>query len=243
MTTTLLHRPAQERGHANYGWLDTWHSFSFADYHDPAHDGWGPLLVINDDTVAPGRGFATHGHRDMEIISVVLSGALAHKDSMGHGTSIRPGEVQRMSAGTGVRHSEFNPQADTPTRFLQIWIRPERSGSAPSYEQTAFDPAQRQDRWQLLASPDGREGSVTIQQDATLSAIDLTTATPQIRSVKAGRKGYAHLISGELQLNHLTLSAGDGVKIEGPCELTLTTHTGKADAPAALLWFDLPDHQ
>jgi len=161
-------RKAAERGHANHGWLDTWHTFSFADYHDPAQMGWSALRVINEDVVAPGMGFGMHGHRDMEIVTWILDGALEHKDSMGNGAVIRPGEAQRMSAGKGVLHSEFNPAPDQPTHLLQIWIEPNVRGVKPSYEQTFFPPEERRGRLRLIASNDGREGSVTIHPDAAL---------------------------------------------------------------------------
>jgi quercetin 2,3-dioxygenase len=236
----IQHRPATQRGHANYGWLDTWHSFSFADYYDPAHMGWGTLRVINDDTVAPGRGFATHGHRDMEIVSVVLEGALAHKDSMGHGTTITPGEVQRMSAGKGVMHSEFNPSQGEAARFLQIWIMPDRKGGSPSYEQKRFDPVERVGRFQLLASSDGREGSVTIQQDASLSAIRLGRDAQAIAPLAPGRKAYLHVVTGSVSANGLALAAGDGARVDGEATITLTG-TGTDDVLSEVLLFDLTD--
>ncbi|MBO9542872.1 pirin family protein, partial [bacterium] len=163
-------RPAAERGHANHGWLDSWHSFSFAEYFDPDHVHWGPLRVINEDRVAAGQGFGTHGHRDMEIISYVLEGALGHKDSMGNVESITPGEVQRMSAGTGVTHSEFNYDSNGTTHFLQIWILPDRTGITPGYEQKRFDDSEKRGRLRLVVSPDGADGSVRIHQDARMYA-------------------------------------------------------------------------
>lgn len=233
-------RPARDRGHTNYGWLDTFHSFSFADYYDPAQMGWGALRVLNDDTVAPGRGFAPHGHRDMEIVSIVLEGELAHRDSLGHGTTIRPGEVQRMSAGTGVRHSEFNPSPTQPTRFLQIWIVPAAAGGAPSYEQKSFDPAARAGRFQVLASADGRDGSVTIGQDATLSALALAPGERATVTLGAGRKAYVHVIAGRVDLNDVALAAGDGARIADEARLEFAGPGAGGDA-SELLFFDLHD--
>lgn len=237
----ILKRPADERGHANYGWLDTWHSFSFADYFDPEHNGWGPLRVINDDTVAGGRGFDTHGHRDMEIVSIVLAGALAHKDNMGNGTTITPGEVQRMSAGKGVMHSEFNP-LETSTRFLQIWIQPTEKGGAPSYEQQNFDEDSSHDGWQLLASPDSDASSVRIQQNARLFRTRLAAEQSRTASVAKGRLAYVHLISGAVSLSGakatsgpMALGAGDGAKIADESALIFT-----AREDADFLLFDLP---
>jgi len=241
----ITKRPAEQRGHANYGWLDTWHTFSFADYHDPEQMGWGPLRVINDDTVAPGRGFGTHGHRDMEIISVVLSGALAHQDSMGHGTTIVPGEVQRMSAGKGVMHSEFNPSADTPARFLQIWIQPTERGGTPSYEQKRFDEDSSHDDWQLLASPDGRADSVSIRQDATLARSRIAGGQSRTVRLAAGRLAYLHVIAGQVSLSGVqgsrttgsasTLGPGDGARVADESTLILT-----ASDNTDVLLFDLP---
>ena len=237
----IVKRPADQRGHANYGWLDTWHSFSFADYYDAEHNGWGPLRVINDDTVSPGRGFGTHGHRDMEIISVVLSGALAHKDSMGNGTTITPDEVQRMSAGQGVMHSEFNP-VDHPSRFLQIWIEPAVKGGAPSYEQKRLDEDSSHDGWQILASTDGRAGSVSIQQDVTLYRTRLAAGESRTAPLTDGRLAYAHLISGAVSVSGtrtagtaVSLGKGDGAKIRDEAALIFT-----AREDADLLLFDLP---
>ena len=174
-------RRSNERGHAEHGWLDSFHSFSFADYHDPAHMGFGPLRVINEDRVQPGRGFGSHGHRDMEIISYVLEGGLAHRDSMGNGSVIRPGDVQRMSAGTGVVHSEYNASDKDAVHFLQIWIEPSVRGAAPSYEEKRFDDATKRGQWRLIASSDGRDGSVRIQQDASLFVTRLQTYNGSMR--------------------------------------------------------------
>src|SRR5512135_3325545 len=190
-------RRAGERGHADHGWLDSFHSFSFADYHDPRHMGFGSLRVINEDRIRPGTGFGTHGHRDMEIISYVLEGALAHKDSMGNGSSIVPGDVQRMSAGRGVQHSEFNHAKDAVTHFLQIWIEPSVRGIEPGYEQKHFDGASKRGRLRLVASPDGAEGSVTIHQDARLYAGLFDGAERAALPLAPGRRAYLHLVRGK----------------------------------------------
>ena len=208
-------RRSAERGHADHGWLNSFHSFSFADYHDPAHMGFGPLRVINEDRVKPGQGFGTHSHRDMEIISYVLEGGLAHKDSMGNGSVIRAGDVQRMSAGTGVAHSEFNASDREPVHFLQIWIEPSVRGIAPSYEEKRFEPDARRGRLRLLASPDGREGSVTIHQDAFLYAALLDGDEAAEHEAQAGRRIYLHVVRGEAQVNGQALGPGDAVKISG----------------------------
>ena len=228
-------RRSEERGHANHGWLDSFHSFSFADYHDPAHMGFGALRVINEDRVKPGMGFGTHGHRDMEIISYVLEGALEHKDSMGNGSIIRPGNVQRMSAGTGVRHSEYNPSATDGVHFLQIWIEPAVRGVAPGYEEKNFDAASKRGRLRLIASPDGREGSVTIHQDTFVYAALLDGAETATLSLAPGRRGYVHVVRGELDLNGERLSGGDAAKLAGEGRVTLAN--GRS---AEALLFDLP---
>lgn len=229
-------RKSEARGLADHGWLKSRHSFSFAEYHDPAHMGFGPLRVINEDRVAPGRGFGTHGHRDMEIISYVLDGTLAHQDSMGNGSSLRYGDVQRMSAGTGVRHSEFNHSADAPVHFLQIWIMPDVQGSAPGYEEKHFDAASKRGQLRLIASADGREGSVRMQQDASLYASILEAGdAPLHHALAPGRLAYVHLIRGRIMVNGTELSGGDALKISGETALTLS------DAQdAELLLFDLP---
>lgn len=208
-------RPSQSRGHANYGWLDSWHSFSFGDYYDAKQMGWGTLRVINDDTVEPSGGFPTHGHRDMEIVSVVLEGSLQHRDSMGNGTVITAGEVQRMSAGTGVTHSEFNPSPEARCRFLQIWIRPRSAGGMPGYEQRRISPDDTPGRWRVLASSDGREGSLTVNQDATILAVSMPTAGRIEYRPEAGRKQYVHLVRGTVTVNSVALLAGDGARISG----------------------------
>ena len=227
-------RAAAERGHANHGWLDSWHSFSFANYHDPAHVHFGPLRVINEDRVAAGGGFGAHPHRDMEIISYVIDGALAHKDSMGNVGTIVPGEVQRMSAGTGVTHSEFN-HSDGTTHFLQIWIFPDRQGIAPSYEQKTFTPAQKRGRLRVVASPDGRDGSVTIHQDAVLLAGLFDGDESAALALAPGRLGYVHLVRGQLQVNGRMLNAGDALKLEREPEVRL-----ELGRDAEVLVFDLP---
>jgi redox-sensitive bicupin YhaK (pirin superfamily) len=228
-------RPAAERGHAMHGWLDSWHSFSFADYHDPRHMGFGPLRVINEDRVAAGTGFGTHGHRDMEIVSYVLDGALAHQDSMGNGSVIRPGDVQRMSAGTGVMHSEFNHQQDAPTHFLQIWIEPDRRGIAPGYEEKHFSADDKRGRLRLIASPDGADGSVRIQQQARVYA-GLFDGDERARlSLDAGRRAYVHVARGSVSVNGRALGAGDAAKLVGEPAVEVA---GGADAE--VLVFDLP---
>jgi redox-sensitive bicupin YhaK (pirin superfamily) len=227
-------RPAAERGHADHGWLDSWHSFSFADYHDPAHMGFGALRVINEDRIAAGTGFGTHGHRDMEIVSYVLDGALAHKDSMGNGSVIRPGDVQRMSAGTGVLHSEFNHQQDAPTHFLQIWIQPERRGIAPGYEERHFSEGDRRGRLRLIASPDGAQGSVTIHQSARLYAGLLDGDERARLALDAGRRAYVHVARGAVSVNGRRLVAGDAAKLVGEAAVELDAGEG-----AEVLVFDL----
>ena len=230
----LTIRKAEARGHANHGWLDSYHSFSFADYHDPAHMGFGPLRVINEDRVQPGSGFGTHGHRDMEIITYVLEGALGHKDSMGNGSSIVPGDVQRMSAGTGVRHSEYNHSQDGVTHFLQIWIEPKFTGITPSYEQKHFTTADKRGRLRLIASADGRDGSVSMNQDASLYAGLFDGAECAELPLAAGRKGYVHVARGSIKANGQRLGAGDALKLEGG---TIELADGQN---AEVLVFDLP---
>jgi len=228
-------RRAGERGHAQHGWLDSWHSFSFADYHDPAHMGYSALREINEDRIQPGTGFGTHGHRDMEIISYVLEGALAHKDSMGTGANIVPGDVQRMSAGRGVMHSEYNNAKDAATHFLQIWIEPNVRGIAPGYEQKHFDAASKRGRLRLVASPDGADGSVTIHQDARIYAGLFDGAERAVQPLAAGRNAYLHLVRGRLTVNGTPLAAGDALKAGGVAEIVLE----KGEGAEALL-FDLP---
>jgi hypothetical protein len=227
-------RPAGERGHADHGWLDSWHSFSFAGYHDPRHMGFGALRVINEDRVAAGTGFGTHGHRDMEIVSYVLDGALAHKDSMGNGSVIRPGDVQRMSAGTGVMHSEFNARQDGATHFLQIWIEPERRGIEPGYEERRFEAADKRGRLRLIASPDGADGSVTIHQQVRLYAALLEGDERARLEIAPGRRAYVHVARGSVSLNGTPLSAGDAAKLVGEAAVELDRGVG-----AEVLVFDL----
>ena len=227
-------RPSGERGHAVHGWLDSFHTFSFADYHDPAHMGFRALRVINEDRVAPGRGFGAHPHRDMEIITYVLDGALEHKDSMGTGSVIRPGDVQRMSAGTGVVHSEHNASSEVPVHFLQIWILPEKRNLAPSYEQRTFDAAERAGKLRVIASPDGRDGSVTVHQDVELHASLLGSGESTAFELREGRHAWVHVARGAVEVNGRRLEAGDAAAISeaGPIELR-----GAEDAE--LLLFDL----
>ena len=216
-------RKSGERGYADHGWLKSFHSFSFAGYHDPRHMGWGNLRVINEDRIAPGTGFGTHGHRDMEIISYVLSGELAHQDSMGHVKGIRPGEVQRMSAGRGVTHSEFNHAPGQTTHFLQIWILPDVQGIEPGYEQKAFADADKRGRLRLVASPDGADGSVRLHADAHLYAGLFDGEAEQATlALRTGRKAYVHLVRGQLQANGQGLEGGDALLLEHESQLSLS---------------------
>ena len=234
-------RKSSERGHADHGWLQSRHSFSFADYHDPRHMGFGNLRVINEDRIAPGSGFGTHGHRDMEIVSYVLAGELAHRDSLGTGATggasgiIRPGDVQRMSAGRGVQHSEFNNAPNQTTHFLQIWIEPNVRGIAPGYEQKHFDAASKRGRLRLVASPDGAEGSVTIHQDARIYAGLFDGAERAALPLAPGRRAYLHLVRGTLTVNGTPLAAGDALKLAGVADIVL-----EKGANAEALLFDLP---
>ena len=228
-------RPAGERGHANHGWLDSWHSFSFAGYHDDDHVHWGPLRVINEDRVAAGRGFGEHGHRDMEIISYVLDGALGHKDSMGTSSSIVPGDVQRMSAGTGVQHSEFNYSETGATHFLQIWIIPAANGVAPSYAQKNFPADEKRGRLRLVVSPDGAEDSVSIHQDARMYAGLFDGAESAELALDAGRLAYVHVARGEVVINGRTLTAGDALLYHDETQVSIVQGRG-----AEVLVFDLP---
>ena len=228
-------RKSEERGVAEHGWLSSRHSFSFANYYDPRHTGFGPLLVINEDRVQPGQGFGAHRHRDMEIISYVLDGALEHKDSMGTGSVIQYGNVQRMSAGSGVVHSEFNHSASEPVHFLQIWIAPNVQGIEPSYEEKHFDPASKKGQWRLIASPDGREGSVQIHQDARIYATILDGDEKLERSISADRCAYVHVARGTVTVNDVALKAGDALKLVNEARVTMA---GATDAE--ILLFDLP---
>ena len=227
-------RKSHERGHANHGWLDSFHTFSFADYYDPSEMGFSSLRVINEDRVAPKGGFPTHPHRDMEIVTYILEGELAHQDSMGNGSVIRVGDVQRMSAGTGIRHSEFNGSGNTPVHLLQIWIEPDEMGLTPSYEQKHFTQAEKQGAFRLVASSDGREGSVTIHQDAAIYAAVLSADQALTYKLDAPRRAYLHLARGRVSLNGYPLEAGDGAKVNGPETLNLT-----ALEQAEVLLFDL----
>jgi quercetin 2,3-dioxygenase len=227
-------RKSEDRGKADFGWLQSRHTFSFGHYYDPKHMGFGPLRVINEDRVAPGGGFPTHPHRDMEVISYVLDGALEHKDSLGTGSVIRPGDVQRMTAGTGVRHSEFNASGKNPVHFLQIWIVPEREGLKPGYEQKTFEPGEKRSRLRLIGSRDGREGSVTIHQDADLYATLLETGESVSHAIDAGRGAWVQVARGSINVNGQRLEAGDGMAVEGADDLRL-----KAETLAEVLLFDM----
>ena len=228
-------RRSNERGYADHGWLKSFHSFSFADYFDPEHVEFGPLRVINEDRVAPGQGFGTHGHRDMEIISYVLAGELAHKDSMGNGSTIRPGDVQRMSAGRGVLHSEFNPSKDQPVHFLQIWIQPDQQRIEPSYEEKRFSNEEKRGRLRVIASPNRTDGSVLIHQDATVYAGLFNDTEQAVLQAKPGRRVYVHVARGSIVANNTKLTAGDALKLTDTTELTLS---GGQDAEVIV--FDLP---
>jgi quercetin 2,3-dioxygenase len=229
-------RRAEERGTANFGWLASRHTFSFGDYYDPKQMGFGPLRVINEDRVSPGQGFGTHGHKDMEIISYVLEGELEHKDSIGTGSVIRPGDVQVMSAGTGIRHSEFNHSKTEPVHFLQIWVVPDREGIAPRYEQKAFPDADKRGRLCLVGSSDGRDGSVVIHQDVMLFAALLDTGAQVTHALRSPRKGWLQVTRGAVTMNGRDLDAGDGAAVTGEPALTAKA---KVDG-TEILMFDLP---
>ena len=228
-------RRSEERGFADHGWLKSYHTFSFADYYDPKHVEFGPLRVINEDRVQAGAGFGTHGHRDMEIISYVLSGELAHKDSLGNGSTIRPGDVQRMSAGSGVRHSEFNPSSNEGTHFLQIWIQPKQRNIPPSYEEKKFSEQEKRGRLQLIASPDRSEGSVLLHQDAKIYAGLFDGEERAELTLKPGRSLYLHVARGSIAANGVDLNAGDALS-----ELDGTTLRLSSGRSAEVLVFDLP---
>lgn len=228
-------RKSAERGYADHGWLRSFHTFSFAGYYDPRHMGYGPLRVINEDRVDPGEGFGRHPHRDMEIISYVLDGELEHKDSMGNGSVIKPGDIQRMSAGTGVFHSEYNPSPSKPVHFLQIWIEPAEYGIPPSYEQKYFGPEDKRGKLRLLASPDARDGSVKIHQDACLYATLVDGDDAVAHDLVPGRKAYVHLARGTAVVNGQQLNAGDALKLEGESKVDIA-----GGSNAEILLFDLP---
>lgn len=227
-------RKAQERGHFNHGWLDTYHTFSFSDYYDPAHHNFRSLRVMNEDRVAGGQGFGMHPHRDMEIVTYVLEGALEHRDSMGNGEVLRPGELQRMTAGTGIMHSEFNPSETEPVHLYQIWLFPEKKGLAPGYEQRAFPDADKHNRWRLVASHDGRDGSLTVHQDAELHLARLDAGQRLDYPVRPGRYAWLQVLRGSVKLNDQPLATSDGAAVSEETNLSL-----EAAAPAEVLLFDL----
>jgi redox-sensitive bicupin YhaK (pirin superfamily) len=229
-------RPAAERGTDNLGWLDSRHTFSFGHYYDPKHMGFGPLRVINEDRVRPGAGFETHGHRDMEIISYVLEGALEHKDSIGTGSVIRPGDIQVMSAGTGIRHSEFNHSQTEPVHFLQIWVMPDREGLRPRYDQKTFPQPEKRGRLRLVGSPDGRDGSILIHQDVNVYDALLGAGDSIKQPLKKDRKGWVQVVRGSLNVNGRNAQAGDGVALEDEADLTITSREDGSE----ILLFDLP---
>jgi redox-sensitive bicupin YhaK (pirin superfamily) len=227
-------RKAEERGHFDFGWLNTYHAFSFGDYYDPRHTRFGTLRVINEDFVQPGHGFPTHGHRDMEIVTYILQGALEHRDSMGSGSIIRRGDVQRMSAGTGVTHSEANPSPDEPVHLLQIWIFPSEQDMRPEYEETRFSDDEKRNRLRLIVSPDGSDGSVKIHQDAKIYASLLDDRQEVVHSLENGRSAWLQVAAGSVNLNDLALKQGDGAGVSQESSLRIT-----AQEPAEILLFDL----
>ena len=229
-------RHAAERGTANLGWLDSRHTFSFGQYYDPNHMGFGPLRVINEDRVRPGAGFETHGHRDMEIISYVLEGALEHKDSIGNGSVIRPGDMQVMSAGTGIRHSEFNPSKSEPVHFLQIWVLPDRQGLAPRYDQKTFPASEKRGRLRLIGSPDGRDGSIVIHQDTDIYDALLSSGDAVTNNLKPGHKSWVQVVRGAVEVNGKAADAGDGVAVEDEAVVTVMSLADDSE----VLVFDLP---
>jgi redox-sensitive bicupin YhaK (pirin superfamily) len=228
-------RPSNQRGSANLGWLDTRHSFSFSTYYDPRHMGFGPLRVINEDKISPSQGFGTHGHRDMEIVTYVLKGALKHEDSLGNGSIIRPGDVQRMSAGTGIMHSEFNASETEPVHLLQIWLLPAINGIDPGYEQIYIDPAEKRGRLRLIGSQDGRDGSVTIHQDVSLYSGVLGDGDRVTHTLAEGRIGWLQVAQGSVELNGQALTAGDGAAVQDLQDLTLASTAPETE----LLLFDM----
>lgn len=227
-------RLSKDRGHADFGWLNSRHTFSFGDYHDPRFMGFGPLRVINEDRVAPGGGFGEHSHRDMEILSWVLAGALEHKDSLGTGALIRPGELQRMTAGTGVTHSEFNGSQNEPVHFLQIWLLPEMRGLEPGYEQRSFAAAELQDRWRLIAARDGRDGAVTVHQDADLYAARINDGSELVHTCAPGRHLWLQVARGSVEVDGASLAAGDGMSWVNPRQVVV-----RAREPREVLLFDM----
>jgi redox-sensitive bicupin YhaK (pirin superfamily) len=228
-------RHAAERGTANFGWLDSRHTFSFGHYYNPDHMGFGALRVINEDRVRPGAGFDAHGHQDMEIISYVLEGALEHKDSIGTGSVIRPGDVQVMSAGTGIRHSEFNHSKKEPVHFLQIWVLPDRKGIAPRYDQKTFPASEKRDRLRLVGSPDGRDGSIVIHQDSDIYDALLSRGHAVTHALKTGRRSWIQVVAGAVEVNGKAAVAGDGVAVEDEAVLSITSRADDSE----VLVFDL----
>ena len=229
-------RKSEERGHANHGWLNTYHTFSFADYYDPKFEGFRSLRVINEDRVAPGQGFGMHGHRDMEILTYVLEGSIAHKDSMGHQKVLGPNEIQRMSAGTGVRHSEFNPSKTEPLHFFQIWIEPAAKGTPSSYEQIHFDPEGKKNKLKRLAGPEGGNGAARINQDAQVFVAELARGAEIPYILGSKRHAWVHAVRGEIAVNGIELHTGDAAAVSGEEKLTLT---GVGARPSEILLFDL----
>ncbi len=229
-------RKSEDRGHADHGWLDSYHTFSFANYHDPKHMGFRSLRVINEDRVAPGRGFGSHGHRDMEILSYVVEGSLAHKDNMGHEEVLGPNEIQRMSAGTGVMHSEFNPSGTDPVHFFQIWLEPATTGTPSSYEQIRFDPQEKQGKLKLLAGPRGSDGVARINQDAQVFVAELAKGTEIAYPLGSQRHAWMHVVRGTVTLNGTALSSGDAAAVEDEEKLVLA---GTNAEPSEILLFDL----
>jgi len=229
-------RKSEQRGHVNHGWLNTYHTFSFADYYDPKLMGFRTLRVINEDRVAQGQGFGMHGHRDMEILTYVVQGSLAHKDSMGHQEVLGPNEIQRMSAGTGVRHSEFNPSSTEPLHLFQIWIEPATMGTKPSYEQIGFDPEEKKNKLKRLAGPEGANGSVRINQDAHMFVAELAKGIEIPYSLASKRAAWVHLVRGEVAVNGIELRTGDAAAVSGEEKLALT---GVGAEPSEILLFDL----